>query len=210
MTDTKDIKDFTKYPSLSDNDYLLGVKSDLNGSDAAITVSNLKKQVAEDIKPEVKNGYWWVNGLNTGERASGRTPEFRQTEDGFEMKYEDEDEAAFRLVVPFLKFEDLTEEQKALLKPTLADFTEDEIARLKLTFVDLTDTDKAELMKPAVDAAAEAKEQGDYAKTQGDYAKAQAGKIPVHETLSESAYAKLVEEGKIDDNVYYCTYEDEA
>lgn len=210
MSETKDIKDFTKYPSLSDNDYLLGVKSDLNGSDAAITVSNLKKQVAEDIKPEVKNGYWWVNGLNTGERANGRTPEFRLTKAGFEMKYEDEDDAAFHLVVPFLKFDDLTEEQKALLKPTLSDFTEEEIARLKLTFVDLTEADKAELMKPAIDAAAEAKKQGNYAKTQGDYAKTQASKIPVHETLSESEYARLLSEGLVDSNVYYCTYEDEV
>ena len=75
----KDIKHFTKYPSLSDNDYLLGTKTDLGGTDAGITVADFKKLVAQDVKPTIKNGYWWVNGMNTGELATGRTPQFRYT-----------------------------------------------------------------------------------------------------------------------------------
>lgn len=44
MAGTKDIKDFTKFPSLSDNDYLLGTKTDLGGTDAGITVGNFKSR----------------------------------------------------------------------------------------------------------------------------------------------------------------------
>lgn len=74
MAGTKDIKDFTKYPSLSDNDYILGTKTDLNGTDAGIMVKGFRKQIAEDVKPTIKNSYWWVNGLNTGILAEGKTP----------------------------------------------------------------------------------------------------------------------------------------
>ena len=72
---TKDIKNFTKYPSLSDNDYLLGTKTDLGGTDAGITVGNFKKQVANDAAPSINdNGYWVVNGVSTGQKAIGETP----------------------------------------------------------------------------------------------------------------------------------------
>lgn len=75
MAGTKDIKDFTKFPSLSDNDYLLGTKTDLGGTDAGITVGNFKKQVANDAAPSInENGYWVVNGVSTGEKARGETP----------------------------------------------------------------------------------------------------------------------------------------
>ena len=42
MEGTKDIKNFTKFPSLSDDDLLLGSKTSLGGTDAAITVANFK------------------------------------------------------------------------------------------------------------------------------------------------------------------------
>lgn len=44
MAGTKDIKDFTKYASLSDDDYLLGTKTSLNGTDASIKVGDLKSR----------------------------------------------------------------------------------------------------------------------------------------------------------------------
>ena len=53
MAGTKDIKDFTKYASLSDDDYLLGTKTSLNGTDASIKVGDLKKQVASDAAPSI-------------------------------------------------------------------------------------------------------------------------------------------------------------
>ena len=72
---TKDIKNFTKYPSLSDNDYLLGTKTDLGGTDAGIAVGDFKKQVASDAAPSINdNGYWVVNGVSTGKKAIGETP----------------------------------------------------------------------------------------------------------------------------------------
>lgn len=75
MAGTKDIKNFTKFPSLSDNDLILGSKTSLEGSDAAIAVSDFKKQVAQDVEPTInENGYWVVNGVNTGKKAEGATP----------------------------------------------------------------------------------------------------------------------------------------
>lgn len=100
MAGIKDIKDFTKYPSLSDNDYLLGTKTDLGGTDAGIQVEAFRKQVATAAAPVIKNGYWWVNGLNTGLLATGKTPVFRKTEQGIEMKYEGEDDTAYLLLLP--------------------------------------------------------------------------------------------------------------
>lgn len=134
MAGTKDIKDFTKFPSLSDNDYLLGTKTDLGGTDAGITVADFKKLVAQDIKPTIKNGYWWVNGINTGELATGRTPLFRYTVYGMEMKYDNEDDAAYRIIIPI---EDLLF--------TFDDLTPEQVELLKLKFSDLTDADKEEL-----------------------------------------------------------------
>ena len=75
MAGTKDIKNFTKFPSLSDNDLILGSKTSLGGSDAAIAVSDFKKQVSQDVEPTInENGYWVVNGVNTGKKAEGATP----------------------------------------------------------------------------------------------------------------------------------------
>lgn len=75
MAGTKDIKNFTKFPSLSDNDLILGSKTSLGGSDAAIAVSDFKKQVSQDVEPTInENGYWVVHGVNTGKKAEGATP----------------------------------------------------------------------------------------------------------------------------------------
>ena len=75
MAGTKDIKDFTKFPSLSDNDYLLGTKTDLGGTDAGITVGNFKSRWPMMQLPSInENGYWVVNGVSTGEKARGETP----------------------------------------------------------------------------------------------------------------------------------------
>lgn len=75
MAGTKDIKDFTKYPSLSDDDYLLGTKTSLNGTDASIKVGDLKKQVASDAAPSINdNGFWVINGVSSGKKATGETP----------------------------------------------------------------------------------------------------------------------------------------
>lgn len=193
MAGTKDIKDFTKYPSLSDNDYLLGTKTDLGGTDAGITVADFKKLVAQDVKPTIKNGYWWVNGVNTGELATGRTPQFRYTANGMEMKYDNEDDTAFRVIIPIedllftfddltpeqvellkLKFSDLTEAEKNELRGkafTYADFTPDQLADLRLTWDKLTPGQKKELQGERGYSAFEVWEQqeGNTGKTVEDY-----------------------------------------
>lgn len=193
MAGTKDIKDFTKYPSLSDNDYLLGTKTDLGGTDAGITVADFKKLVAQDVKPTIKNGYWWVNGVNTGELATGRTPQFRYTANGMEMKYDNEDDTAFRIIIPIedllftfddltpeqvellkLKFSDLTEAEKNELRGkafTYDDFTSEQLADLRLTWEKLTPAQKKELQGERGYSAFEVWEQqeGNTGKTVDDF-----------------------------------------
>lgn len=193
MAGTKDIKNFTKYPSLSDNDYLLGTKTDLGGTDAGITVADFKKLVAQDVKPTIKNGYWWVNGVNTGELATGRTPQFRYTVNGLEMKYDNEDDAAYRLIIPIedllftfddltpeqvellkLKFSDLTEADKEELRGkafTYDDFTSEQLADLRMTWDKLTPAQKKELQGERGYSAYEVWEQqdGNTGKTVDDY-----------------------------------------
>lgn len=134
MEGTKDIKNFTKFPSLSDDDLLLGSKTSLGGTDASITVANFKKQVVQDVKPSIVNGYWWVDNINTGVLATGRTPKFRKTSAGLEMKYEDQDDTAYILLIPMSD-----------LAFTFDDLSPEQVEELKLKFSDLTDADKEAL-----------------------------------------------------------------
>lgn len=134
MEGTKDIKNFTKFPSLSDDDLLLGSKTSLGGTDASITVVNFKKQVVQDVKPSIVNGYWWVDNINTGVLATGRTPKFRKTSAGLEMKYEDQDDTAYILLIPMSD-----------LAFTFDDLSPEQVEELKLKFSDLTDADKEAL-----------------------------------------------------------------
>ena len=134
MAGIRDIKDFTKFPSLSDDDLLLGSKTSLGGTDASITVANFKKQVVQDVKPTIVNGYWWVDNINTGVLATGRTPKFRKTSAGLEMKYEDQDDTAYIILIPMSD-----------LAFTFDDLSPEQVEELKLKFSDLTDADKEAL-----------------------------------------------------------------
>lgn len=193
MVGTKDIKNFTKYPSLSDKDYLLGTKTDLGGTDAGITVADFKKLVAQDVKPTIKNGYWWVNGVNIGVLAQGKTPNFRKTSIGLEMKYEGEDDAAYQLLIPLsdlsFTFDDLTQAQVELLKLKFSDltaddklelrgaaftydmFTSEQLADLRLTWEKLTPDQKNEIKGERGYSAFEIWQQleGNAGKTVDDY-----------------------------------------
>lgn len=193
MAGTKDIKDFTKFPSLSDNDYLLGTKTDLGGTDAGITVDDLKKIVAQDVKPTIKNGYWWVNEVNTGVLAQGKTPVFRKTSSGLEIKYEGEDDTAYQLLISMsdlaFTFNDLTAEQVELLKLkfsdltaadkeslrgtafTYKDFTTEQLADLRLTWEKLTPDQKNDIKGERGYSAFEVwqQQEGNTGKTVDDY-----------------------------------------
>lgn len=193
MVGTKDIKDFTKFPSLSGNDYLLGTKTDLGGTDAGITVADFKKLVAQDVKPTINNGYWWVNEINTGVLAQGKTPVFRKTSAGLEMKHEGEDDAAYRLLIPMsdlaFTFDDLNPEQVRVLKLKFSDlteadklelrgeafiyemFTQEQLADLRLTWEKLTPEQKNEIKGERGFSAFEVwqQQEGNASKTVDDY-----------------------------------------
>ena len=193
MEGTKDIKNFTKFPSLSDDDLLLGSKTSLGGTDASITVANFKKQVVQDVKPTIVNGYWWVDNINTGVLATGRTPKFRKTSAGLEMKYEDQDDTAYILLIPMsdlaftfddlspeqveelkLKFSDLTDADKEALRGaafTYDMFTDEQLADLRLTWDKLTPEQKNSLKGDRGYSAFEVwtQQEGDVGKTVDDY-----------------------------------------
>ena len=193
MEGTKDIKNFTKFPSLSDDDLLLGSKTSLGGTDASITVANFKKQVVQDVKPTIVNGYWWVDNINTGVLATGRTPKFRKTSSGLEMKYEDQDDTAYILLIPMsdlaftfddlspeqveelkLKFSDLTDADKEALRGaafTYDMFTDEQLADLRLTWDKLTPDQKNSLKGDRGYSAFEVwtQQEGNVGKTVDDY-----------------------------------------
>lgn len=76
----------------------------------------------------------------------GEKPVFRKLNGTLQMKYEGEPDSAYV---------DIFDREE--LKMKFSDLTPAEVDRLKLHFSDLTDEDKAELMKPATDAASEAR-----------------------------------------------------
>nr|DAX75733.1 MAG TPA: collagen triple helix repeat protein [Caudoviricetes sp.] len=167
MAGVKDIKNFTKYPSLSDDDILLGSKTSLGGTDASIELGILKKQVAKDAAPTInENGYWVVNGVSTGLKAQGpvglkgdtggigpigpkgdpgETPVFRKGTSGLEWKYQSESDSSWRLLV---SIDDI--------KLHFSDLTEDEIAEF---WRGVPEDVVALFQKPATDAAAEVRGQ---------------------------------------------------
>ena len=125
--------------------------------------------------------------------GQGRTPQFRFTVNGMEMKYDNEDDTAFRVIIPIedllftfddltleqvellkLKFSDLTEAEKNELRGkafTYTDFTPDQLADLRLTWDKLTPAQKKELQGERGYSAFEVWEQqeGNTGKTVDDY-----------------------------------------
>lgn len=124
--------------SVDDADYVLLVTKD--GSNGKISIDLVKKLFNVTLAPDIKDGYWWMNGTNTGVQAVGRTPEFRKGETAIEFKYEDEPDSNWRTFLLYtsltLRYQDLTEEEKE---------------HLKLHYADLTETEIEELQKPARD-----------------------------------------------------------
>lgn len=79
----------------------------------------------------------WQNlvALSDLKGTAGDTPVFRTGSTGIEWKYTSEEDAAYRVLVPYddlkLKFSDLTSEQKDELKLHFSDLTEEDKAELK-------------------------------------------------------------------------------
>lgn len=90
----------------------------------------------------------WQNLISIASLAGphGEKPIFRKVGGTLQMKYEGEPDTAFVSIF-----------DREELKMKFTDLTPTEVDLLKLHFSDLTEADKAELMKPATDAASDAR-----------------------------------------------------
>ena len=95
-----DIKDFQPYSSVSDNDKVLMAKGG-TGTDASITIALLRTILTNGIKPEIKDGVWYIGGVSTG--VSAGTVQLRLGESGIEYRYSDNDEWAMLITVSKLQ-----------------------------------------------------------------------------------------------------------
>lgn len=100
MENILDIKDFQPYSSVSDNDRVLMSKGG-TGSDASITISLLKTILTDNIKPEIKEGIWYIGGVSTG--VSAGSVQLRLGDNGIEYRYSDNDEWAMLITVSKLQ-----------------------------------------------------------------------------------------------------------
>ena len=137
-----DIRDFTTVASVEDSDYV--VLSLFSGKSGKMRVGLFRSAVAKGVTPSISpEGFWKVGELDTGVLAEGKTPEFRKGEDGIEMKYANEDDGHWRMLVPFTNLRMLFED----LKP-------EQIDEIRLKYEDLTEEQIKELQKPAADMIA--------------------------------------------------------
>lgn len=95
-----DIKDFQPYSSVSDNDKVLMAKGG-TGTDASITIALLRTILTNGIKPEIKDGVWYIGGVSTG--VSAGAVQLRLGENGIEYRYSDNDEWAMLITVSKLQ-----------------------------------------------------------------------------------------------------------
>ncbi|MDM8253367.1 hypothetical protein [Phocaeicola barnesiae] len=95
-----DIKDFQPYSSVSDNDKVLMAKG-VTGTDASITIALLRTILTNGIKPEIKDGVWYIGGVSTG--VSAGAVQLRLGENGIEYRYSDNDEWAMLITVSKLQ-----------------------------------------------------------------------------------------------------------
>lgn len=95
-----DIKDFQPYSSVSDGDKVLMAKGG-TGTDASITIGLLRTILTDRIKPEIRDGIWYIGGVSTG--VSAGTVQMRLGDNGIEYRYSDNDEWAMLITVSRLQ-----------------------------------------------------------------------------------------------------------
>lgn len=95
-----DIKDFQPYSSVSDSDKVLMAKGG-TGTDASITIGLLRTILTDRIKPEIKDGIWYIGGVSTG--VSAGIVQMRLGDNGIEYRYSDNDEWAMLITVSRLQ-----------------------------------------------------------------------------------------------------------
>ena len=128
-----DIRDFTTVSSVDGSDHV--VLSLFGGAAGKMTVALFKTAVTKSIKPSIGGkGQWLIGEVDTGIMAEGKTPELRKGVTAIEYKYTTEEESAWRPLISIsdlrLRYEDLTEEQKAVFKLKFEDLSEEDIAEL--------------------------------------------------------------------------------
>lgn len=128
-----EIRDFTEVRGVNDTDFVVLSLSD--GISARMAVVVFRASVAAGITPSIKDGLWWIGDSSTSVVAEGKTPEFRQGSLGIEWKYTYEPDTAWRLLVAIedilFTFNELTPEQRDMIKLKFSDLTQDEIAELQ-------------------------------------------------------------------------------
>ena len=105
-----DINEFDNVQTLKDSDYF--VLSLFEGTPARVRASILKAV----LTPSIKDGMWYIGGLNTNVRAEGRVPELRSGALGVEYKYKDQDDSMWQQLIDYtdikLQFDALSKAQK--------------------------------------------------------------------------------------------------
>lgn len=128
-----EIRDFATVQGVTDSDFV--VISLSSGPSAKIAVGVLTANLQSQTKPSIKDGLWWIGSVNTEVQAEGKSPVFRKGQLGIEWKYESEGDAAWKLLVGLeeirFRYEDLTDEQRRMLKLNFSDLTEEDIAELQ-------------------------------------------------------------------------------
>lgn len=176
--DNLDIKNFQPYSSVEDNDNVLLVK--VNGTDGRISISLLRSQLGNEVRPSIIDGMWHIGKTNTNISAEGETPVFRASSAGIEYKYEKDTEENWRPLVGYdalkLKFSDLTPEQKQELKMRLSDLTPAEIA---------------ELQRPASESVA------NIIKTDGEVKRAESSRVTAEQNRVDAEKNRVTEYGSL-------------
>lgn len=128
-----EIRDFTTVQGVNESDFV--VLSLVGGSSAKMAVGLFRSSVTNAVTPSIKDSVWWIGSTNTEVVAEGKTPEFRKGGLGIEWRYTYEADTAWRLLVPLedirFRFDELTPEQRDMVKLKYSDLTAAEIAELQ-------------------------------------------------------------------------------
>lgn len=160
-----DIRDFTTVSSVDGSDHV--VLSLFGGAAGKMTVALFKAAVTRGIEPSIgEKGQWLIGEVDTGIMAEGKTPELRKGVTAIEYKYTTEEDSAWRPLISIselrLRYEDLTEEQRAAFKLKYEDLSEEDIAELQRPATEMID--KLEKTDAAVTQAEDARKEAESAR----------------------------------------------
>lgn len=170
-----EIRDFLTVSGVEGTDHV--VLSLTGGTSAKMAVGLFQSTLTQKITPSIRDGVWWIGEVDQKVLAEGLTPEFRKSDLGIEWKYTNQPASSWTLLVPIsdilFKFDELTEDQRDLIR---------------LKFSDLTDAEIAELQKPANDMIATLEA------TNASVADAETARVTAEEGRVEAETARVEEE----------------